>query len=176
MGLHVRERGSGRHPHSTCMLSEKDKLEFSYRSSNFENLVENNYRNPPLHQGKKIVGYFSGTVDWCVCPQPSLPPSPHLVPPPTPALLLALLAVSRLRCQQSSTSSSKSAAFFFIAVCGYLTPLPGQQILCPIQQLERYRLLDQDLEGAQTPPTNSRSSPPLTTIFALGLYKGRQLP
>ena len=80
------------------------------------------------------------------------PPSPRihlLTPPPTPAALLAFLAVSRLRCHQFSTSSSKSAAFFLIAVCGYLTKLPGQQILRPIQQLERCRLFNQDLEGTQ---------------------------
>lgn len=128
-----------------------------------------------------MVGYFSGTVDWDVCPQPSLPPSPHSHPssysPPSQPHSLAFIAVSRLRCRQSSTSSSRSALFFHITVCGYLTPLLlGQQIFCPVQQLERCGLFNQDLEGTETPPSDPRPSPPLTGVSALGLYQGRQLP
>ena len=43
----------------------------------------------------------------------------------------------------------KVCRFCLITICGYLTPLPGQQIFRPIQQLERCRLLNQDLEGTK---------------------------
>ena len=82
-----------------------------------------------------------------------LPSTPR---PPISALqsLLASFAVSRLRCRQSSTSSSKSAAAFLITASAYLAPLTGQQIFCPIQQLERCRLFNRYLEG--TPTTRIR--------------------
>lgn len=85
---------------------------------------------------------------------PPSPPSPHPHSSSYPALLLAFIAVLRLRCQQSSTSSSKSAAFFSSLYAGYLTTLPGKQILCSIQQLERCRLINQDLEGAPATPSH----------------------
>ena len=70
----------------------------------------------------------------------------------------------------------KVGLFFLITVCGYLTLLlPGQQIFCPVQQLERCGLFNQDLEGAQSPVSDPRPSPPLTGVSVLGLYQGRQL-
>lgn len=142
------------------MLSGRDRLEFCYRSLNLKTSSKNNSQNSCHYIKEKMVWYFSGTVDWCVCPQPSLPPVYVLTPPPSLILLLALLAVSRLRCQQSSTSSSKSVVFFLVTVCGYPTPLPGQQILRPVQQLERCGLINQDLEGTQA----IRSQSPLSSV------------
>lgn len=51
---------SGRHPHLTCMLSAKDKLEFSYRTLNSGILVKIIIEFHGITSKKKNqVGYFS---------------------------------------------------------------------------------------------------------------------
>jgi len=127
-----------------------------------------------------VVGYFSGTVDWDGLPSTLPPPestsSPLLPLPPsnrTPGV------PRRIATQMPAILNLKFkvGSFFLITVCGYLTSLPpGQQIFCPVQQLERCGLFNQDLEGTQTPASDPRPSPPLTGDSALGLHQGRQLP
>lgn len=114
MGVHVWARKSGRHPHWTCMLSLKDKLEFSYRTLNFGTLVKIIIEFHAITSKKKNeVGYFSKCSRLVRLPSTLPPPRVHIhIHPPTPIFPLAFLAVLRFRCQQSSTSSSKSVAFF----------------------------------------------------------------
>ena len=113
---------------------------------------------------KKMVWYFSGTVDWCVCPQPSLPPSPILTPPPILTLLLALLAVSRLRCQQSSTSSSKSA-FFSPSLYAVISPhYQGNKSFVPFSNLSDVDSLTKTWKVLERPASDLRFSPSLTGL------------
>ena len=134
MGLHVWVRGSGRHPHWTCMLSEKDKLEFCYRSFNFVSPAKIIIEFPAItSKKKKRLGILAVCEISPSALSPPSPPSPH--PPPLSHLRLPPGIPRRIAIPMPAILNLKFkvARFFLITVCGYLTTPPGQQILRPIQ-------------------------------------------
>ena len=176
MGGHVWARGSGRHPHWPCMLSAKDKLEFSYRTLKFWDLVKIIIEFPAITSKKKNeVGYLSKQSISPFALSPPSHPSPHPHPPSHPRLSLWR---SSPYCDSDASNPQpqvQSRSLFFSSLYAVILLLhQGNKSFVPFSNLSDVDSLTKTWKVPKPTVFSFCPSPPLMRIFAVGLYQGRQ--